>query len=216
MVYVLVVVALLAALNFTLTRSNDTSEASVLSEEELDVMASQIIQVSNQVKQGINQMLWTGRDIDELHFDLPGSANFNTDTVDQVFHPDGGGIVLPRLSEKMLNSTSSTLDRWHLGRFSNVEWSLGTGQDIILTAFNISEEICLKINEKITGNSSIPSLTGYTREFLVDDSTTGHGGSNSDFQISSCTPQICDDYASLCVANTTNSAWAYYKIIAMQ
>ena len=68
MVYVLIVVALFAALSFVMSRQNDGGESEALSEERIQIAASSLQQTSARVQQSIEQMVWSGTKIDDLLF----------------------------------------------------------------------------------------------------------------------------------------------------
>ena len=72
LIYVLIAIALFAALSFTLARQSDTGEAGTLSDERAELYATQIISYAAQTKSALDQMLFIGTDIDDLDFIAPG------------------------------------------------------------------------------------------------------------------------------------------------
>jgi hypothetical protein len=213
MIYVLVVVALFAALTFVLSRQNDTGEQGALGGEKVLVYANQIIQVSNQIKQGVDQMVYSGTGIGDLLFYEPGHVNFSSGTIHNVFHPDGGGVVMPRIPMEAVNDMAAPYvpgPGFFMGRFNNVEWTPTNATDVILVANQIREDICAKINESLTGSATIPQINVLSLpQALID--TVHHLGGNVDLTAARCPG--CEGYAALCVANSDESAWAYYNII---
>lgn len=212
-IYVLILVALFAALSFTIMRQSDNSESSGLSSEKADIIANQIIAYPFQVKQAIEMMTMTGTEASDLDFILPGEATFNdAPTVNKVYHPGGGGLNPARLPEEAIAQTSATPPAgWYLGRFNNIEWTPTTEQDVLLTAYQIDKTVCERINMKITGNTTIPPLTANLNNLLIDDATPLHGGANADFNIANCT--ACESMPNLCVSNGAGTAFAFYSII---
>lgn len=216
LIYVLVAIALFAALSFTLGRQSDTSEVGSLSDEKNELYATQIISYAAQAKQVIDQMDFIGTLIGDLDFVLPSDAAFNTAPhVDKVFHPEGGGLIpgnLPKGSE-----TSAIIDPvagWYLGRFNNVEWTTTTGTDVILTAYQISQAVCEKINEKLTGSTAISTMTDSIKEVMIDDAFYG-AGTNTDLTTDGgdiC--PACNNMAMLCVENQSQNAFAFYAVLA--
>jgi hypothetical protein len=218
LIYVLIAIALFAALSMTLTRQTDSNEAQQLSEEKAELLATQLISTSAQMKSAIDQMLFSGSQINDLNFDLPHVATFDTgDVIHKVFHPQGGGITLPRLPEQaMAQTTTNPVPGWYMGRFNNIEWTASTGQDVILTAYQINAQVCGIINEKINGSRAIPALTSWMNIVLIDDAL--HSGSN--IELTTASPgdvcPNCHNMASLCVSNTAGDAYSFYTIIADQ
>ena len=212
-IYVLILVALFAALSFTLMRQNDNSESGTLESEKADIIAGQIIAYPFQVKQAIEMMTMTGSEASDLDFMLPDDANFNTaPNGDKVYHPEGGGLNPARLPAEAIAQISATPPAgWYLGRFNNVEWSPTTEQDVVLTAYQISRQICESINYKLTGSTTIPALTSNLNDVLIDDETPLHSGANFDFNVTVCGD--CENVPALCVSNAPATAFAFYSII---
>jgi len=222
LVYVLIAIVLFAALNFTLTRQTDTGEAGFLSDDEATLYANQIISYSAQAKSAIDQMIFTGISVDELDFTDPSDAAFSTgtqsDRIKRVFHPEGGGLTIGRLSDDMVTSAiSDPVSGWYLGRFNNVEWTTSSDHDVILVAYQIKEEICTKINERITGATTVPIMGDSIKEVMIDDSL--YTGTNVELTTDPSGSPICancHEMASLCVRNQDQDAYAFYTVIADQ
>jgi len=211
LVYVLVAVGLFGALSFTLMRTTDTGEAATLSDEQAELYASQLVAYAGQTKNVIDQMYFTGTEVDELDFSLPGTAAFNSAPhIHKIYHPDGGGLNPGKLPSAAVNEiTTNPTAGWYMGRFNDVEWSNSTQPDGVLVAYQINEKVCGLINEKVTGSSTIPAIsTTSLRRALIDDNF--HTDTNTNFLLTHC--PSCDGYMSLCVSNAPKSAWAYYNI----
>lgn len=220
LVYVLIVIALFAALSFTLGRQTDTSETNSLSEEKAELLATQIITYAEQSRQVLSQMSFSGTQIDEYDFVLPSdTVPFDTAPhIDKVYHPDGGGLIplaLPRNS--IAQSTTDPLAGWYLGRFNNVDWTATNGTDVILVAYQIRREVCEEINEMITGAKTIPVINDSIKEITIDDSLYG-AGINTDFTtvLASDVCQDCNEIASLCIQNQSQNAYGFYAVMAQR
>lgn len=222
-IYVLILVALFAALSFTLMRQNDSSESATLEGEKAEIIASQIIAYPFQVKQAIEMMTMTGSEASDLDFMLPDDVNFNVaPTGNKVFHPGGGGLNLARLPEEgIVGTTPAFTDPpagWYLGMFNNVEWSLTAAPDVMLVAFQLSQQVCEKINERLTGSATIPTpALGNTipNIFIDTDNPPGtpvHTGSNvAELNVGLCT--ACEDIPALCVEDSAGRYGFYSMII---
>lgn len=234
MVYVLIIVALFAAINFIISRQTDTSETNVVDEQKIDFYATQILNYAAQARESVERMTITGTEIDDLTFFLPEDADFDTEVtyahVDKVYHQLGGGLteitLPPELAAPPGGTESTPAAGWYLGRFNNVEWTDSAANDVILVAYRIPQAVCERINEMIAGSAYIPppQLTGHIRTYLIDNTNTvpaheqsnaeGHSGGTGDFTTTECA--ACDGVPSLCVQNNGGDVFAYYDIIAQQ
>lgn len=239
LIYVLIAIALFAALTFTLSGQEDTGEAGSLSDDKVEIQATQLISTASQIKSVIDQMLFSGAQIEDLDFTLPtDTADFNdanpANNIYKVYHPEGGGLNMPVLGgvavdDDNISIPSDPKPGWYLGRFNNVSWtpkdsSSGPGnyEDVILTAYGIDKRICENINEKVTGSTDIPEPSAAIKTFLVDKSISLNGspynqyntGSQADFTTDGGSPvcTACHETPSLCVGK--NGIYAFYTVIA--
>ena len=218
LIYVLIAIALFAALGFTLSRQTDTSEAGTLSREKAELTATQMISYSAQVKSAIDQMLFTAAtNINELDFTPPSDATFDlSPVIHKVYHPQGGGLTPAKIPQAAVNEVNNDpVAGWYLGRFENVDWTSSSAQDVILVAYQIDETVCSLINKKVNGSEAIPALTSDMNDVFVDDAL--HSGTNLEFttDIGDICPD-CRNVSSLCVSNNGATAFSYYTIIADQ
>lgn len=224
MVYVLIIVALFAALSFVLARQTDTAESNIISEEQAEIYAGTIIQATMQLKQSVEQMLWTGSTINppsagtdnSLDFMTPDDSDFETQPVrNKVFHPHGGGMVLPRIPDDAIAQISDDPPaRWYIGRFNNVEWTPSIAHDVILTAHQINQSVCARINEKLTGSTAIPELAANSVREMLINRTHSTAVSNFDFDAAACA--ACEGLPALCVKDNGVDAWSFYSLIAAE
>lgn len=219
LIYVLIAIALFAALSMTLGRQTDTSEVSVLSDEKAELHATQMIAYAAQAKSAIDQMMFGGTKVDDLVFTLPTDPAFETEPPAnylKVHHPVGGGLVPATLAAEALGGSSgSPPPGWYLGRFNNVDWTKSASDDVVLLAYQIQKKICERINLKITGSTAIPTMTTAIKQVFIDDALPLHGGAN--VELTTDTGEICPDCrnrASLCVQE--GGLYGFYAIIADQ
>jgi len=212
MIYVLIAVALFAALNFTLSRNNsDNGEAQDLDDGKTELYIGQLISYAAQAKMAVDQLLFEGTRIDNLNFITPSDPAFETGSdIFKVYHPGGAGLSPGNIPTELIAQTNNTpAAGWYMGRFNNIEWSQSTATDIILVAHQISKKACEKINKKITGNTSIPAMNVNLANILIDDSE--HSGSNIDWTTANC--PACADIPALCVSNAGATQFSFYNII---
>lgn len=212
LVYVLIAIALFAALSFTLGRQTDTGEAGTLSDEKAEIYATDLITYAAQARSVIDQMTITGTTIDTLDFITPNAAGFNTAPhVDKIYHPEGGGLAEASLAPALIDqTTTSPAAGWYMGLFNNTEWTQSTATDVMLAAFQISEKVCEKINMKITGSATIPAVGVPLRDVFVAQAL--HSGTNQELNTADCPG--CGKYHSLCVTNAGETQWVFYNILA--
>ena len=216
LIYVLIAIALFAALSFTLSRQTDTSEAGTLSQEKAELYATQLISYAAQARSAIDQMLFTAAsDIDQLDFTAPTDAGFDTGTlIHKVYHPQGGGLLPGKIpTEAITQITNDPEPGWYLGRFNNIEWTASAAEEVVLIAYQINETVCGLINKKINGSTAIPTMTTSIRNTLIDDSL--HGGTN--VELTTDAPDICPDCKNigyLCVKE--GGIYGFYTILADQ
>lgn len=220
MIYVLIAIVLFAALSMTLGRQTDTNEASALDDSKTEMYATQFIAYAASAKSAIEQMEFSGTDVANIDFTLPSQAGFNNaPTITKIYHPDGGGLNPGKLPEDVVtDNVADPVAGWYMGRFNNVEWTDTTAQDVILTAFQINQSVCAKLNETITGSSTIPQLGDTIRETLIDDSFY-MGATNVDLTTDPAGTPICADChnrAALCVEDSAGGTYAFYTVISPQ
>lgn len=224
-IYVLIVVALFAALAFTVARQNDSSESNRLSDEQADLVVGQIMAYPFQVKQAIEMMTMSGAGLDTLDYTQPGMTGYNDKPLTRkIFHPAGGGLSLGRLPPDAVDAAAtSPAPGWYLGNFNNIEWTPSAQTDMILTAYPLTQQICERLNYRLTGKMEvdgsnvvkIPTLTNTIPNVLIDrDNPPGnvvHSGTNiAEFDTSICAD--CEDQASLCVKDS-NNRYGFYTVL---
>ncbi len=215
MVYVLIVVVLLAALTLILARQGDTSEQGNLSAERTEIAANQILATTMQLKQAVDQMLYSGATPATLDFTTPDDepAYSTAPHVNKVFHPEGGGVVMPRIIDDAINQVSADPPaQWYIGRFNNTDWTASAAEDVILAAHQIKEEVCAAINLKLTGAATIPAAAAEPRNFAIDDQL--HGGTNADLNAAACAG--CAGALQLCVEAPSGDSWTFYSVVVPQ
>ena len=213
MIYVLIVIALFAALAYLLARQSGGQENSTLSSSQVEIDATQILQTALQVKQAVDAMTYSGSTIDSLDFKLPSDTGYDSPPNGQkIFHPDGGGVILPRLPDDAVVAATDPPPGWYLGRFNNVEWTPTSATDVVMAAYNIAKPVCAKLNQKITGSAAIPVSTAPLRTVLV--SSTRHSASNQDFTAAACSG--CKGLSELCVQEPGGSGWSFYSLVEIR
>ncbi len=233
LIYVLIAIALFAALSMTFGRSTDTSEISNLSDEKAQIIATQMISYAGQVKASLDQMSFSNTKVKDFDFTPSNSAAFEVEppsNIFKVYHPSGGGIVAGIIpAEAIIDSPGNDPDPgWYMDRINNVDWTeLGPGntagaggaeapfEDAVLVAYQIKKIVCEKINTILTGSPAIPVITATIPDVMISDAY--HGGTTL-AEFTTGTGQICPEchgIASLCVEDSSGE-YGFYSVVADQ
>ncbi len=211
MVYVLVIVALFAALSFILSRQGDTGEAGVIDEEKRAIHAGVIQQGALQLQQAIEQMLFIGAAIGDLDFVTPDDTTpFNNPPhMNKVFHPQGGGVILPRLPDDAVNQTiADPPARWYISNDNDIEWTPSTANDVMLTAYQLTQDVCERLNDDLTGDTAIPVMSDPAYDLIFFSSAH-----SSMIRFTSAECAGCFGRPSLCVEDS-DGVYSFYSLIA--
>ena len=211
LIYVLIAIVLFAALTMTMGRQGGGGEANTMGDSRVELNATQIINAASQAKSALDQMRYSGTQPDDLDFTLPGEPDPGTKTIYRVFHADGGGLMplfLPKDSAGL--TTTSPAAGWYMGAVDNIEWTATADPEVILTAYNISKDICAAINKKLAGSTDIPAVAGTLRNYIIPARFLG-GGGNTAFNTADCPD--CKNTLSFCVSDSGASIFAFYNIL---
>ena len=161
--YILIAVALLAALSFATTQGTRGSGGQI-SKEQARLHAVEMIGYGNMLAQAVSQLRLRGYSDTEISFEngiVSGYTNPNcTDDECKVFHPDGGWVSHRVPNDDFLDQSQSTQRRfgeWWVTGDSCVPL-VGTGDncwnengatdsDLILVLPWIKKDICIAINK---------------------------------------------------------------------
>ena len=207
MVYVLIAIALFGFLTVAMSRQNNQADGQDLSDEQVDLYVNELINYVAAAQQAADMMLMSGSEVDDLIFLTPSDGGFDTAPhFNKLFHPSGGGLVHETtFNQGMFVAAGSG---WYINDDVNVEWTPSTAKDVTLSALRIPREVCENINLKITGSTTIPILTTTLTAIFSAASYT------NDLTTATCSD--CEGFSSLCVAESTNSFYGYYNVIAAQ
>lgn len=215
MVYILLAIALFGALTLVLSRQNAQSDGQDLSDEQLAFQVNELLQYSAAARTAVDTILLAGSTIDDIVFTKPNEAGYeNTNTIHNIYHPSGGGLIPAAANPSIFTGSPMPAPEagWYIGRFNQVEGTPSTQEDIIATAFGLSESVCKALNKELIGDETIPSLGVDIRPYLLD--TALHGAGNADLTEIACAD--CYDRPALCVRNGANHTWAFYSVIGVQ
>jgi hypothetical protein len=200
---ILIAVILFAALSYAITQSN-RSGANPSRETNL-IASTTVTQYPSAIRTAITRMLLRGAAISDLDFMLPDDANFSTAPVTyKVFHPNGGGAVYQNVDPNTvtLDASNDPEGDWAF-LTDKVVTNIGTSTgDVVAVLTNVRTGICQRINEQITGDTTIPASGLSDAQAITDGANpfTGAGITGQPF---------------LCVS-TSDSHNVYYHVLAEQ
>lgn len=158
--YIMIAVALLAALSFAVAQSGRTS-MQTLAEDKQKLYSSEIIDYGHVLANATGQLRLRGIKETDVSFESPLTAANNyinpncTETDCKVFETDGGGVTWVLLREEALDpahSGAADYKWWSISGDYDVA-SVGSNcagpdcKDLVAFANNLRKEVCLKIND---------------------------------------------------------------------
>lgn len=154
--YILIAVALLAALSFAISQGG-RGNINTIGEERARLLAAEIIEYSSNIKNAVTQLKLRGCADNELSFEnnfAGGYENTNApgDNSCNIFNPAGGGIVYRETDESVLD-TSFSADGFYqqkvfLGGFRVVDQGSDETELLLYMPF-ITDQICSALNEEL-------------------------------------------------------------------
>jgi len=201
LIYVLLAVAMLAALTFAISSDNRGAQQNQITAAQARLMAADLISHAAAAEQVVLQMTQWGKDYDDLRFDLPGTVGYASNTSDQIHHPAGGGLNVMGTGDNFFDGVGTI--GWRFQGNINIEWTNSTNTDFLYSFINVNPTICAQLNERMTGSSTIPTTT------IDFANTLTEGGSDDDFLSADCAP--CEGVKAMCISDGTTNA--FYMII---
>ena len=211
--YILIAVALLGMLSFTMTRQagQEGGLVSQMSSDKAKILAGDIMNHVTVLRSSIQQMnAIAASDFGDMSFILPTDANFDVTppaNTDKVFHPAGGGVPMFTDGGAPYYDGQGTTG-WVFQTATNVEWSETTATDLIASFVNIHPTICAEVNKRINGSDTIPSVAGLAdwEDYLQEGGT--------DLALDATVCPACDGVVSLCLSNGTTNI--FYNVVGQR
>ncbi len=175
--YILIAVALLAALSFTVSQSGRGSVSNV-SLEQSKLFATEIIEYGNNVAMAVSQLRLRGVSADEVSFENTVVAGYTnaacTEADCLIFDIEGGGLTFQSPPPNANDGTD-----W-VYTTNGIDEIGSTRIDLVMILQNIDQTVCQQINQKLHNTTTIPeenasvSLTKFTGAYVgaVSISTT--------------------------------------------
>lgn len=201
LVYVLIAVALLAALTYAVSGENRGTQTTQIDSARAKLWASDLIKHATAAEIAVKQMGAFGVDLNEVKFDLPSEAGYSVDPTLQIYHPRGGGLSVLNVNDSFFDANGTVGWKWQ-GNV-NVGWTKTAATDLIYSFINVSTSICEQINQQLTNSKAIPlSTVNFTNTFTE---------SVTDDDLTAVECAACENVYSLCISDGTTNA--FYTII---
>ncbi len=160
--YILIAVALLAALSFAVATSG-RGNMSEVTDEKAKIIASEILDYANIVTNAVAQLRLRGAKETDLCFDDPQwPVAYNnpscSDDATKIFHTSGGGITWAKVATEAADLTASPDYLWHIygdNEIQDVGLTCGDAScaELILVTDELRQAVCIKINDLLGINN---------------------------------------------------------------
>lgn len=219
--YILIAVALIAALSFAVVQSGGGGTKGI-SDDRARLIATEIIEYSNVMSSAVSQLTLRGVDLGELCFDDAnwGGSNYAyspacDDNFNKIFHISGAGVNWVQAPSEAMDGAASPDNLWHIYGDNEVE-SVGTTcgaagcSDLILVVDELAKSVCQQINGllDVTATSEDPPTDtdiGETRYIGAFGYTATIGDEAGGAELVG--------RASGCFENTTDNKYVFYKVL---
>lgn len=219
--YILIAVALLAALTFAVAQSGRGSGQQI-NDERARLIASEMIEYSNTVSAAVAQLRLRGVEESELCFDHQGwgASNYDhspacTDDFNKIFDIEGAGVTWSEAPSEAMDDSATPDNLWHIygdNEVQNIGSTNGdaTSSDLILVADELALNVCQQINVllDITDTAIAPPTdndmgeTRYVGAFGYSQSIADEAGG-----------ALLEGQSSGCFENTTDNEYVFYKVL---
>lgn len=213
LIYVLIGIALFAALSITFSETSSVSsgQQSVAEGAQVILRAHKVIDTLNAARGTVETMVVSGSQTTDISALREGESGYTTAPhYHKLFHPLGGDFMLPTTADSDIFdlSVSSPSAGWKVSDETHVQWTPSSANDIVISAYGIKQEICAAVNERLSGSSTIPALGSATptlAQLLAEEATA------ADFAAAQCAS--CAEYIMFCVSDSAANIYAVYGII---
>jgi len=157
-IIILVGIALFAALSMVVSRSMQSSSSTKMSERELDLIASEILDYGQTLARAVDRVRRKGCSENDISFanDIVSGYEHTPVVEDKcrVFHPDGGGASWRSPPSRVSDGSEWSFYANRVGSFNGVE-NFGTSNpDLVVLLKNFDRGVCEFINNKVNQSLS--------------------------------------------------------------
>lgn len=194
MVFLLIAVALFAALGYAVSQGMRLSQGQtdIITEDKAKLDASSVMDFFQATRTGVQNMILNGRNRNDLDFTAPGGPGFNVAPYDdEVFHTQGGGVGYVPVWETLDDRTETTATAWSF--IENTIDGIGSsgGAEVIAALVRVPQKTCEQLNFSLNGSKTIPVEGGDMDNMFVTGSDP----------VSAANCAACEGVKALCVSN---------------
>jgi hypothetical protein len=182
MIYILVAVALLAALTFSVAQSDRTT-LSKLTDDKLKIYAAEIIDYGDTLKKATAQLRLRGTPVSALSFAHPDAdaayGTYDDNPDDEIFNPAGGAVIYKTPNALALLVAGNVFEFYGENEVNEVGSTCGTADcvDLMVALSGLRESVCIEINNQLNiGDKDDPppqdsnlDITEYAGSFSYDN-----------------------------------------------
>lgn len=201
--YILLGVVLFAALSFVvggmLRGSGDNGAI-----EQAKLQAQAIVEYGTKAKITVQDMKLAGIDAGQMSFLKTGDVGYGVAPhTKKVFHPEGGGLTVPNLTQAVVTETLAPVVGVYMTRMAVGNMG-STADDVVVSVRGVKKAVCEQINKALTNSTTIPSTGANNHNALF---VTGA----SDLTAGVCAS--CAGKTGLCVSQTGPTIYTYYSVV---
>lgn len=205
---ILIAIAVLAMLTWAISHSS-TEQSGIIPSQTRDDQINRTISYASTLALAIQQMTITGADPATLYTDLsvlkPGDAGFETGSnAFKIYHPLGGGITPLSASAPDATAVATNFSINKTAIITGVGATDVTTGDVVFTANISAASYCARMNQIITGSTTVPAMDTAAFNKLFTATTV---------TIDAAACASCVNKARLCVSNSGATAWGFYSAL---
>lgn len=218
-IFILLGIALFAALAFTISRSMRSETTSTMSDRRMELVISDIMDQAQRLQRGVDRVRRNNYSENQifLNYNFNPYPNANcTENGCDVFHPDGGGVTIPPL----VDDVTWTDGTWSFTTAHNIQGVGDTNDDastselLALLRFE-NEDLCIRLNEKLgitAAGAAPPVVDDISGGYNVAFSYTNTLGSGTSAAIAG-RMAACVYESTGCTASADNACYAFYQVL---
>lgn len=201
--YILIGVLLFAALSYVVA-SMLRGAGDYGGGEQAKLQAHAIVEYAEKAKITVQDMRLTGIAAADLVFLKLGDAGYTAAPhTNKVFHSNGGGLPIPTLIDAVVTTVLTPIVGVYMTRTA-IDDVGTTEDDVVLSVRGVRADVCAKINDDLTGSTTIPSTGANNHEALF---VTGAAN------LTAAVCAGCAGHLSLCVSQTGPTIYTFYSAV---
>ncbi len=216
--YILIAVALLAALSYAISGSIRSGGSDALNDERAGLYAAELIEYANIVSNATAQLRLRGcseTTLNYYHVSVAGHVNAGApgDNSCDIFHINGGGVARIAIPAEITDPATTPNYIWTIMPLNEIE---GVGlsdndadsADLIMVADYLKQSICIKINDLlgVSNPSGVPPTDTNIR-------TNSFTGSYTYINTIGDEDSALLSRTAACFMHTTAGRYAFYKVL---